>query len=128
MKVSISTRFMAAVAVVALAGCGGGSSTSSTAASPAAKATTEAMREQGALPMANAMAMPKDMNCGAVKPVWVNLNTKAYHTSDDPYYGKTKNGKYECPSAAVTDGYHAAGAMHRHMKKGSAMSSDTSTP
>ncbi len=127
MKISTTARFLAAVAIVALAGCGGSSSASSTAASPAAKATTEAMREQGALPMAAATAVPKDLNCGAVKPVWVNLNTKAYHTSDDPYYGKTKNGKYECPSAAAADGYHAAGAMHRH-KKGSAMSSDMSTP
>ncbi len=125
MKISTPARFLVAVAIVALAGCGGGSA-SSTAASPAVKATTEAMREQGALPMAAAAAVPKDLNCGAVKPVWVNLNSKAYHTSDDPYYGKTKNGKYECPSAAAADGYHAAGAMHR--KKKSAMSSDMSTP
>jgi hypothetical protein len=119
MTFSTPARFLAAAAIVALTACGGGSSTTTTTASAAP--TTEAQREQSALPMAAATAVPKDLNCGAVKPVWVNLNTKAYHTSDDPYYGKTKNGKYECPSAAAADGYHAAGAMHSK-KRGSAMS------
>jgi len=113
MTTTIPARLLAAAAIVALAACGGSKTTTSTTTTVASAApTTEAQREQAALPMAAATAIPKDLNCGAVKPVWVNLNTKAYHTSDDPYYGKTKNGKYECPSAAVADGYHAAGARH----------------
>ena len=119
MTFSTPARFLAAAAIVALTACGGGSSTK-TAASAAP--TTEAQREQAALPMAGVAAVPKDLNCGAVKPVWVNLNTKAYHTSDDPYYGKTKNGKYECPAQAAADGYHAAGAMHSKKHNGSSMS------
>ncbi|HEY8320839.1 MAG TPA: hypothetical protein VIG46_03490 [Candidatus Baltobacteraceae bacterium] len=123
MTTTIPTRLLAAAAIVALAACGGSKTTTSTTTTIASAApTTEAQREQSALPMAAATAIPKDLNCGAVKPVWVNLNTKAYHTSDDPYYGKTKNGKYECPSAAVADGYHAAGAG-RHHKGASATAS-----
>lgn len=48
-----------------------------------------------------------DMNCGAVKPVWVNTKSGAYHEPGDPYYGHTKQGKYMCPSAAHAAGYHA---------------------
>ncbi len=86
--------------------------------------------------MGAAVAVPAGLKCGAVKPVWVNLNTKSYHTSDDPYYGKTKNGKYECPAQAVTDGYHAAGSSHMHMggkhhghmHRGAAGSDDDASP
>jgi len=135
MTFSTPARFLAVAAIVALAACGGSKTTTTTTTVASAAPTTEAQREQSALPMAGVAAVPKDVNCGAVKPVWVNLNTKAYHTSDDPYYGKTKNGKYECPSAAVADGYHAAGAMHSKKHKNSmsgAMSgaspADDSTP
>lgn len=127
MTFSLPARFLAAATLVALAACGGGSATKSTTA-PAAKPTTEAQREQSALPMAGTAAVPKDVNCGATKPVWVNLNTKAYHTSDDPYYGKTKNGKYECAAQANADGYHAAGAMHGKKHKGGAMSGAGASP
>ena len=124
MTFSTPARFLAVAAIVALTACGGGSSTKTTAS---AAPTTEAQREQAALPMAGVAAVPKDVNCGAVKPVWVNLNTKSYHTSDDPYYGKTKNGKYECPSQAAADGYHAAGTMRKHRHKGGSMSADASS-
>jgi hypothetical protein len=132
MTLSIPARLLAAAAIVALTACGGGSTTTTATTTAASAApTTEGQREQSALPMTAAAVVPKGLNCGAVKPVWVNLNTKSYHTSDDPYYGKTKNGKYECPAQAVTDGYHAAGANHKgHHKghhKGGAMSSDASS-
>jgi len=113
MTSSIPARFLAAAAIVALTACGSSTTTTTTSVASAAP-TTEAQREQAALPMAAAAPVPNDLKCGAVKPVWVNLNPKAYHTSDDPYYGKTKNGKYECPSAAVADGYHAAGSTKKH--------------
>jgi len=135
MTFSTPARFLAAAAIVALAGCGGGSAAKSASnvaaaasAAPGAMATTEAQRESAALPSGTVAAVPKDLNCGAVKPVWVNLKKKSYHTSDDPYYGKTKNGKYECAAQAVTDGYHAAGAGHKGHHKGGAMSSGTSAP
>lgn len=110
-----------AVTVAAfLIGCGGNKATTSTTTSNAAPAGTtapmsEAHREQGALPAGSAAPIPADVNCGAAKPVWVNLNSKAYHLSDDPYYGRTKNGKYMCAADADAQGYHAAGASHKHM-------------
>ena len=95
---------------MALAGCGGGTATKSTTTTSAA-APSEAQRETAALPM-GAMAPMPALNCGVTKPVWVNMHTKAYHEPGDPYYGRTKAGKYLCPSAAVAAGYHAAGARH----------------
>lgn len=43
-------------------------------------------------------------NCGAVQAVWVNTKTHVYHEPGDPYYGRTGNGKYMCPSAAKAEG------------------------
>ena len=43
--------------------------------------------------------------------VWVNLGgSKAYHTTGDKYYGKTKEGAYMCQKEADQSGYHAAGS------------------
>jgi hypothetical protein len=59
--------------------------------------------------MAGAVAaIPADLNCGAVKPVWVNPKTKVYHEPSDPLYGKTKHGKYMCPADAAKAGFHKA--------------------
>lgn len=62
-------------------------------------------------------------NCGAVQPVWVNLNTKVYHEPGDPSYGTTKHGEFLCPSAAKAQGFRpAGGAMrHRHAASSSSM-------
>ena len=38
--------------------------------------------------------------------VWVNTESKAYHASDPPYYGKTKHGKYMTEEAAKAEGAH----------------------
>jgi hypothetical protein len=101
-----------------LAACGGGKSTQQTAMTGATNAPqTEAQREAAALPLGQ-MA-PVNINCGAVKPVWVNLHTKAYHEPGDPYYGRTKNGQYMCPSQAAAQGYHPAGMRHKGMNGGS---------
>ena len=42
--------------------------------------------------------------------VWVNTgsDTKAYHKSDDKYYGKTKKGKFMAEPDAQKAGYHLA--------------------
>lgn len=51
-------------------------------------------------------------NCGAVQAVWVNTKTHVYHEAGDPYYGRTSNGKYMCPSAAKAEGdRRSRGAM-----------------
>jgi hypothetical protein len=42
--------------------------------------------------------------------VWVNTgsDTKAYHKSDDKYYGKNKKGKFMAEGDAQKAGYHLA--------------------
>lgn len=63
----------------------------------------------------SAATMP---NCGAAKPVWVNLKSRAYHEPDDPLYGKTKHGEYLCPDQATAQGFHPAGKHRRHHRGG----------
>jgi hypothetical protein len=49
-------------------------------------------------------------HCPGDTVVWVNLGgSKAYHTSGDRYYGKTKEGAYMCQKEADQSGYHAVG-------------------
>lgn len=126
-----STIVSLLVAAALVAGCGGGSQGSSSQATAAP--TTEAQREQAALPTSAMAPVPKDLGCSGSDVVWVNLKSKSYHEPGDPYYGRTKNGKYMCKAAADAAGYHMAGAMHTHHAKttngsGSNMPSDNGTP
>jgi hypothetical protein len=88
-----------------LAACGGGqkSSQSTTVTQPATNAKSA--------PLYAGDKAPKP-NCGAVQAVWVNTKTHVYHEPGDPYYGRTSNGKYMCPSAAKAEGdRRSRGAM-----------------
>jgi hypothetical protein len=127
-------RFSAAASValfLALTACGGGSSSSNntsdnsaantasggamTGASTAPAASDAGGAMSGSMGGSGAAApVPASLNCGAVKPVWVNTSTKKYHEPSDPYYGKTKHGEYMCPATAKKDGYQRAGAMKAH--------------
>lgn len=55
-------------------------------------------------------APPATSSTAAPSPgmVWVNTATKVYHREGDPYYGKTKHGKYMTESDAIKAGYRAA--------------------
>lgn len=116
-----------ALSLIALAGCNGNkaSNAANTAASAAAGAANAAgnAASGAANTMSNtatsAMSGGTIPDCGAVKAVWVNLNTKVYHEPGDPAYGKTKRGEYLCPSQAVAQGFHRAGGG-KH-KSGSSM-------
>ena len=73
-----------------------------------AKTTTKA-----ATPKAPTTAAPTDAEISDAKSkgmVWVNTgsDTKAYHKSDDKYYGKTKKGKFMAEPDAQKAGYHLA--------------------
>ncbi|MBV9402967.1 MAG: hypothetical protein JO018_04475 [Candidatus Eremiobacteraeota bacterium] len=109
----IRAAIIVSSAALLLAACGGGNKGATGTASTGPM--TEGQRESAALPLTQAKPIPGGMNCGATKPVWVNLHTKAYHEPDDPYYGRTKNGQYMCPSAAAAAGYHAAGSGRANM-------------
>lgn len=92
-----------------VAGCGGGKRAASDASNAMQNAAT---RAGGAMESTRAETGSPAMHCGAVKPVWVNTKSGAYHEPGDPYYGHTKEGKYMCPSAARAAGYHASGSSH----------------
>ncbi len=135
-KLSTVVTFLTLGAALALAGCGGkaGRSASASPSAPAAaqsmspmtaaSGASTAMAHGGSMQAAAGRAMaaatiPPGLDCGAVKPVWVNLASKVYHEPGDPYYGKTRRGKYLCPGQAKAQGYHPAGGgammtTHRH--------------
>lgn len=125
---------LAIILIAGLAACGGGKNASQTASNAGTAMQNGASGVGGAMKNAagsaeNAMTggpapVPADVNCGAVKPVWVNTSTHVYHKSTDPYYGRTKHGVYMCPSAAAAEGDRpAGGAMGKH-KHGGSMQSD----
>ncbi|HEY8314550.1 MAG TPA: hypothetical protein VIG51_10300 [Candidatus Baltobacteraceae bacterium] len=130
MKKSTLLR-IAAIALLAafpLAGCGGGKSSKTTTTTKSMNAPMTQATAGAMAPTTEGASNAAALDCGAVKPVWVNLHSKAYHVLGDPYYGKTKNGKYMCPSAATAAGYHAAGAGASHHKHGSSMMTGTPEP
>ncbi len=50
-------------------------------------------------------------HCPSDTIVWANLSgSKAYHTSGDRYFGKTKHGAFMCQKEADQSGFHAAGS------------------
>ncbi|HVO13208.1 MAG TPA: helix-hairpin-helix domain-containing protein, partial [Vicinamibacteria bacterium] len=74
------------------------------AASTPAASTTTAAAASAATP-ATAAPAPQPPAKGMV---WVNTSTKVYHREGDPWYGKTKHGKYMNEADAIAAGYHAS--------------------
>ena len=114
------SSFAAICAVALLSGCGGGgsdnSSTSATATATGSPAMTSGSHHgYMGKPLAKAVPVPADLHCDGDVVVWVNLKTKAFHESTDPFFGRTMNGKYLCKADAVTAGDHESGMhLHRH--------------
>ena len=126
MKLRNLSQFVAVtVLAIGVTACGGGGSTAQKAVQSAASAAAGAAQNAagtagnmaGSTQSALGAQAPVNINCGAVRPVWVNLKTKAYHEPGDPWYGRTKEGAYMCPSAAAAKGYHPAG-HHKGMTGG----------
>jgi len=97
---------VACFSALSLAACAG--SKSNTQSSAYTNGTRNAQRNGMAGNMAG--QAPVDVNCGAVQPVWVNLRSHVYHESGDPYYGRTRNGRYMCPNQARAEGDRPAGS------------------
>lgn len=72
---------------------------------PAPKTTAPKAAAKTAAPTAAEIADAKTKGL-----VWVNTgsSTKAYHKSDDKYYGNTKAGKFMTEADAQKAGYHLA--------------------
>lgn len=99
-------RLLLAVLVLSLCACGGGhKSQSTTATRNTAGEVTPAPIASSAGSM-QAPAPAPSMDCGGSAPVWANENSHVYHVAGDPYYGKTKHGKYMCERDAAHEGYH----------------------
>jgi hypothetical protein len=127
-----------ALLITFLAACGGGGgnqNSNSSAASPGAMATAGAMNAASPGATGNAMQgamqgrmqaiasrpqapIPANLNCGAVQPVWTNPRSHTYFESTAPFFGRTKNGSYMCPAAAVAAGYRPASSKRRHRHGG----------
>jgi hypothetical protein len=84
--------------------------------SPAA-ASSRAAAPMPQTPAANQFSTEQaaKASCPGDTIVWANLGgSRAYHTSGDRYYGKTKHGAYMCQKEAAQAGFHAPG--HRPAK------------
>lgn len=99
-------RFAVLVTLCALAACGGGGhKTATTAATTAASPAGGYTQTKGAAPIGTAEPVPASMDCGGTQPVWVNERSRVFHLAGDPYYGRTKHGKYMCERDAAKAGY-----------------------
>ncbi len=52
--------------------------------------------------------------CGSDTVVWASPRSKALHTSDSRYFGKSKHGFFACEKTAMQGGYHLAGTGKKH--------------
>lgn len=92
-----------AAAVLSLVACGGGRKAATTTSSPAASpASYGQAKSAGATGTAEPVPA---MNCNGTQPVWVNERSRVFHLAGDPYYGRTKHGKYMCERDAAKAGY-----------------------
>jgi hypothetical protein len=109
----IKRTVLCIAAMALLAACGQKASTrnnSVTSPAPAASVTQgeQTRAERNAMPAATMAPMYGATSCNGGAPVWINERTHVYHVQGDPYYGRTKKGRYVCEGDAVKEGYHKA--------------------
>jgi hypothetical protein len=97
-RMNTGRAVLAAITLVAIAACSGGKSGSASSPPPAQ-----------ASPVA---ATPASSLCGGSAPVWALPALKVYLEPGDRMYGRTKNGRYLCPSKANAEGYRPARRPH----------------
>ncbi len=110
---------LCAAAVLLTIGCGQKASTRAggvVSAAPVASfpGRAESREQRGAIPAASLAPVPTTVDCSGAQPVWVNERTKVYHVAGDPYYGRTKRGRYLCPADARREGYREAATGHSY--------------
>ncbi len=49
-------------------------------------------------------AVPAAITCPGDRVVWVNLPTHIYHLQGERWYGRTKDGQFECEKSAKAEG------------------------
>ncbi len=100
-KAGLSKNTIAQIAPLVTVGTPGSAAKSegATTAQPSAQARAERSAPTGS----TAYTPPP-----APGMVWVNLTTKVYHKEGDPWYGRTKHGKYMTEADAIKAGYRAA--------------------
>ena len=88
--------------VVASGGRSASTARASAPAAPAAASGPASNSSGGSSEMAPYQAPPR------AGMVWVNTSTKIYHYEGDPWYGRTKEGKYMSEQEAIAAGYRAS--------------------
>jgi hypothetical protein len=49
-------------------------------------------------------AVEPGISCPGSRAVWVNLPTRIYHLEGERWFGRTKDGQFECEKAAKAEG------------------------
>jgi hypothetical protein len=111
----MTKRIVICIAAIALlAGCGQKASTrNNSVVSPAPVASGGGQSQsQGGVSAASAAPVPTGMDCAGGQPVWINERSHVYHVAGDPWYGRTKHGRYLCERDARKEGYHESSSSH----------------
>jgi len=135
----LSTKLMtAALATAALLSFGAAtlSAQAGGAAAAAAGKATDAMSTATAAAKAKVAKAPATppptaaeiADAKAKGMVWVNLNTKVYHKSDNSNYGTTKHGQFMSEADAQKAGYKAAQEPVAKAKKAAAAAATAVAP